>query len=170
MEEIWKDIKGYEGLYMISSYGRVKSLNYHGAGAEKVLKAINDSTGHLCINITKNGKQKQFEIHRLVAQHFIPNSENKQIVHHIDHNPYNNKVDNLMWCTPPEHASCHPERYKVAGKKPKLTNQYTLSGDFVKQWMSVADAARTLNYDRSYLINCCNGKHKSAYGYIWRYA
>ena len=98
-EEIWKSIKGYEGLYEISSLGRVKSLNYRGTGKEKLLKNIEDYKGYLTVTLTKNGKQKQFKVHRLVAEAFIPNPEGKPCIDHINTIRNDNRIENIRWVT-----------------------------------------------------------------------
>ena len=86
-EEIWKDIKGYEGLYQISSLGRVKSLHY---GKEKILKLNKNNKGYLYIFLNKNGIRKHFYIHRLVAKAFISNPYNYNCVNHKNENTLNN--------------------------------------------------------------------------------
>lgn len=93
--EIWKDIEGYEGIYQISNYGRIKSF-YKNEG--KILKNEIRNT-YKIIQLTKDKKRKSFQIHRLVAKAFIPNSNNYKIVNHKDFNRENNDVDNLEWCT-----------------------------------------------------------------------
>lgn len=103
--EIWKDIKGYEGLYQVSNLGRVKSLNYLGHHKEMIKKpslqkkTTMKSSQYYQTVLYKNGKAKTVTVHRLVAEAFIPNPDNLPQVNHIDHNPLNNKVDNLEWCT-----------------------------------------------------------------------
>ena len=99
-EEIWKDIKGYEGLYQISNYGRVKSFGgkIRSHKNDMILKLKIRNTYNVT-NLTKNDKKKSFQIHRLVAEAFIPNPNNYPIVNHKDENPLNNYVDNLEWCT-----------------------------------------------------------------------
>ena len=168
--EIWVDIIGYEGLYQVSNFGRVKSLGNGRSNnsKEKILKTLNN--GHLFVVLWKNGAKNRQYVHILVAIHFIPNPENKPIVHHIDHNPLNNNAENLVWLTKKEHAKEHPERYKKAGKKPKITIQYTNDGEFIKQWNSVAEIQQELGYNNSAIIKCCQGKYKQAYGYKWKYA
>ena len=106
MEEIWKDIEGYEGLYEVSSYGRVRSLgqfvnhNYGGDAYRKgrILKPGLGSKKYLSVTLSKNGIQKQYSVHRLVAQAFIPNINNLPIINHKDEDRTNNSVDNLEWC------------------------------------------------------------------------
>ena len=93
MEEIWKDIKGYEGLYQISNYGRIYSLK------KGIIKRSSLNRGYVCIRLYKNGKGKPYSVHRLVAKHFIPNPNNYPCVNHKDENPSNNCVSNLEWCT-----------------------------------------------------------------------
>lgn len=94
MEEIWKDIKDYEGLYQVSSFGRVKSFY-----TNRILKGSEDSWGYLQVKLYKNGIKSNKKMHRLVAQSFIPNPENKPEVNHIDENKTNNKLSNLEWST-----------------------------------------------------------------------
>lgn len=98
MEEIWKDIKGYEGLYQISNLGRVKSLNYKRTGIEEILKSKKMRNGYLRITLNKNGKYKTFAVHRLVAEAFINNPNNLPEVNHKDEDKQNNCVWNLEYC------------------------------------------------------------------------
>ena len=175
MKEIWVDIKNYEGLYQVSNYGRVKSLNYRMTGREKILKAKIISTGHLQVDLYKNGVKKPYLVHRLVAIHFIQNPEGKSDVHHIDHNKANNNVDNLVWLTHEEHKAEHPEVYESCGKAArkacsKRINQFTLDGKFVKTWYSAMDIERELGYNQSNIIQCCKGKRNTCCGFIWKYA
>jgi hypothetical protein len=112
--EIWKDIKGFEGLYQISNYGRVKRLSkkvfnkglVHGKeyfiSKEIILKNATISKGYQGVTLTKNKKRYSKKVHRLVAEAFIPNPENKSQINHIDCNKKNNCVDNLEWNTQSE--------------------------------------------------------------------
>lgn len=104
-KEIWKSVKGYEGIYEISSFGRVKSLGRKGSGAsikDRILKPGLSTSGYLFYNLCINNNPKIHQAHRLVALHFIPNPENKKEVNHIDADKHNNFVDNLEWATPSE--------------------------------------------------------------------
>lgn len=98
LNEEWRDIKGYEGLYQISNYGRLKSFNYKKGHETKIIK-YHTNKNYYKTHLSKSNTSKQFLIHRLVAQHFIPNPENKETVNHIDCNKLNNKVNNLEWNT-----------------------------------------------------------------------
>lgn len=95
--EIWRDVNGYEGLYQVSNYGRVKSLAKNGR-KELILKLSKTIWGYLDIQLYKNGRNHHERIHRLVAKAFIPNPNNLPQVNHIDLNRQNNRVDNLEWC------------------------------------------------------------------------
>lgn len=102
MKEIWKDIEGYEGLYQVSNYGNVKSMErtIYKRKCKTIMKTPSLSgKGYLKTSLCKNGKIKYAFIHRLVAQAFIPNPENKPTVDHIDRNKLNNNVNNLRWAT-----------------------------------------------------------------------
>ena len=116
MQEIWKDIKGYEGLYQVSNLGRIKSLSkfvnnnpksskFGYYTKERILKTSKSNNGYLIVHLFKNSKQYTIYIHRLVAITFIPNSNNLLQVDHIDGNKQNNRIDNLEWVTPKENIN-----------------------------------------------------------------
>lgn len=98
MEEIWKDIEGYEGFYQVSNLGNVKSLNYAHRGYQKNLVPKCNNSGRLWVELVKHGAKKPMLIHRLVAMAFIPNPCNLPQINHRDENPKNNNVNNLEWC------------------------------------------------------------------------
>lgn len=98
--EEWKDVPNYEGLYQVSNLGRIKSLrDKNGKAREKILKLKLSKFGYYQICLCKNGKQKWYFVHRLVALAFIPNPNNLPQINHIDENKTNNYVENLEWCT-----------------------------------------------------------------------
>jgi hypothetical protein len=118
MQEIYKDIQGFEGLYQVSNLGNVKSLKTKNK-KEKLLAQENSkskNTHYKRVKLHKNGEYKRFLLHRLVAIHFIPNTDNKPQVNHIDNNTCNNSVPNLEWCTGAEnmkHSSDQGRQDKV---------------------------------------------------------
>ena len=103
MTEIWKDIKDYEGLYQVSNYGRVRSLDrYDNVGRSRkgsIMTVTDNGKGYRAISLSKNGARKTYKVHRLVAEAFIPNNDNLPQINHKDENRYNNHVDNLEWCS-----------------------------------------------------------------------
>lgn len=113
MEEIWKDIKGFEDIFIINNFGKIKNKLTN----KKVSTSF--SRGYETCGLYYKGKTYTKKVHRLVAEAFIPNPENKLQVHHIDENPSNNSVKNLMWVTPKEHAKLRSEESKI-----KFRNTY----------------------------------------------
>ena len=103
MEEIWKDIEGYEGIYQVSNLGNVRSLNYKNTGETRILKTRINRCGYICVCLGR--KRKDFKVHRLVAIAFIPNPENKPCVDHINAIRTDNRVENLRWVTHEENMN-----------------------------------------------------------------
>ena len=124
-KERWKDVVGYEGLYQVSNLGRVKSLDRTLLGKNsieykvrgKIRKISCIGKGYQKIQLSKEGNSKNFLIHRLVAQAFIPNPENLPIVNHIDGNTHNNHVSNLEWVTQSENIN---HAIKIGNKEAKV--------------------------------------------------
>ena len=177
MEEMWKDIENYEGLYQVSNLGRVKSLkrdiinNRYGVAhiKEKILKPRNDGKGYVRIVLYKNNQKKQFKIHRLVAQTFILNVQNKPFVNHIDGNKQNNKVTNLEWCTCKEN-NLHAFNTGLNSRKLRAVCQLDTKENILNEFESLCEASRFLNKSSHHnIMYCCNGKTKTAYGYKWKY-
>lgn len=125
--EIWQDIKGYEGLYQISNLGKVKCLPKISGCCfqnEMILKPYTDYKGYEIVNLCKNGKYKNWRIHRLVAETFIPNPDHKEFVNHKDYDRKNNCVDNLEWVTAQENSRWSLENNRNA----QLRNNLPSSG------------------------------------------
>lgn len=115
--EVWKDIPDYEGLYQVSNLGRIKSLNFNKTGKEKIMKPRTGNRYYM-IALWKNGIRKDYLLHRIVAETFIPNTENKPFINHKDENCFNNSINNLMWCTHKENMNwgTRNERISKANK------------------------------------------------------
>ena len=187
MEEIWKDIKSYEGLYQISNTGKIKSLERYKDNhskkqlvKEKIRKQIISKTGYYTCMLNKNGKIKLFKVHRLIAEAFIPNPNNYPIINHKDGNKLNNDISNLEWCN---YSHNGKEAYRLGLIKNNTygikkynnslkikVNQYDLKGNFIKKWKCISDIQKELNYATTNICRCCKGTYKTAYGYIWKYA
>ena len=165
-KEIWCQIKGYEGQYQVSDQGRVKSLKF---GKERIRKPSRDTYGYLFVNLCKNGEKKMYLVHRLVAKTFIPNPYNLQEVNHKDENKTNNSVQNLEWCDSKYNNNYGTRNKRISEKCSKMVLQFTKDGEFVKEWKSMTDVERTLNYSQGNISNCCTGRYKSAYNFIWKY-
>ena len=160
MDEIWKDKKDYEGHYQVSNLGRVKSIKF---GKEIILKQkING--GYYSVNLSKNGIVKTYFVHRLVAEAFIPNPNNYKEVNHKDEDKSNNIVTNLEWCDRKYNQNYGTKNEKFS----KKVYQYTLDGQFVKEWPSTMDCGRN-GYIQQAISSCCLGKLKTYKGFIWSY-
>ena len=143
--EIWKPVVEYEGLYEVSSFGRVRSLDrYDGRGWRikgRILKPTIDKKGYLTVGLSKNNQRKAFKVHRLVALHFIPNIENKPEIDHINTIKTDNRVENLMWVTPKENSN-NPitlvnkseSKKGIKNKRHQPVLQYDTNGNFIREW------------------------------------
>lgn len=173
MTEIWKDIKGYEGLYQVSNIGRVKSLERtvirkNGRKQtirERILKRSANQDGYLQIDLYDSYGKKRFAVHRLVCEAFHQNPKNKPCVNHIDEDKTNNTASNLEWCTAKENCNHGTRNARIA----KSVGQYTRDGKLIKVWQSAHEAQRLLGYDQSNISAVALGKRKTAYGFVWKY-
>lgn len=183
--EEWRDIPSYEGLYMISSFGKIVALGNYGGDEfyrkrwmyPKIHKPIINNKGYERAYLQKDKKSKQFFVHRLVAQIFIPNPNNYNIVDHIDTNTRNNRVENLKWCTQRMNnlnpisrskrdltISKDEEKSRWVAKKVVGING---KGD-IKYYDSVALTISD-GFNPSAVSAVCLGKNKSHHGYVWYY-
>ena len=178
MEEIWKTIEGFEGLYEVSNLGRVRSL-------DRVRKAGYGSTANVkgkiltphCLNgrkyyivtLCRNEVGKHYLIHRLVATAFIDNPYNLPAVNHKDENPSNNNVSNLEWCDRKYNVNYGTARDRISRTRGKVVVQYDIEGNEISRYWSAREAARQIGKSQAAISRCCLGEYKSAYGYIWKY-
>lgn len=161
---LYKDIPNYEGLYKVSSDGKVISPN-------GIRKAEISQTGYWRIALWKNGKGKHFFVHRLVAMAFIPNPNNYEFVNHIDGNKLNNRAENLEWCNLSQNVQ---HAYRTGLIHPATTKviQYTMDFKKVKEWNSIREACESLGLNHANIATVCGQKtnRKQCGGFIWRYA
>ena len=157
-------IEGYEN-YEVRPNGEVVNIK-----TGRVLKAIKTTNGYLMICLYKNGKRKNFYIHRLVAQAFIHNPDNLPCVNHKDEDKTNNNIENLEWCTHEYNCNYGTGIERMTKKISKPVLQLRKDGSLVRVWPSIIEVERELHYHNSYISKCCRGIGHSAYGYRWCYA
>ena len=161
MKEIWRDIKGYEGKYMVSNLGRVKSLNYSNTGKEGILNARDNGKGYLRVILWKDGKDKKYRINRLVAQAFIPNPDNLPEVNHKDEDKTNNRVDNLEWCS---------RQYNIEYSQGKAVIGINKVSGLIAEFPSASEASRQTGINSRNICACLKGRQKSTGGFYWHYS
>lgn len=175
LNEIWKPVVGYYGLYEVSSFGRVRSLNYNKTGTGKIMKPNKSKKNYLRVELWKNRKQQRFFVHRLVWEAFNgPIPEGMQC-NHLDENPQNNRLENLSLVTPKENINWGTRNAKVATALSKPVLQFTKDGEFVAEYSSTHEAEKQTGIYQTNISHCCQGKRKSAGvkggpKYIWKYS
>ena len=169
--EVWKDYKDYEGLYQASNLGRMRSLDRWVKSKSgsvrlckgKILKLCTDKRGYLHVVLSKNNKVKAYLVHRIIAETFLPNTDNLPQVNHKDENKLNNVVSNLEWCTH-EYNVNYGTRNERMSKN--LTNNiytsrevdvYDLDMNFIETLPSIEECGRKYNVSTGSVGHCCNG-------------
>lgn len=170
----WKPLERYGGLYLISDEGQIFSVR-----SNRILKPQVNSGGYLRVELNVNGKPKKEFVHRLVAECFIPNPNNYPVVNHKDENPFNNKADNLEWCTPKyniNYGNCISKRkantsyrFGADNATSKTVYQFDLEGNFIAEHGSTYEAARQTGLSAGPISKAANGKLKQYAGYVWSY-
>lgn len=194
-EEIWKDIKDYEGLYQVSNLGRIKSLEIYvwnskcyAIKREIIVKQSNDKDGYKMVGLHNNKKVKNGKVHRLVSEAFIPNPDNKPCVNHKNGIKSENIVDNLEWVSKSENeihkhkvlgikmpwegkslSEEHKKKLSQLSTNKKIVLQYTKTGDFIKEWESITEIEKELKVFSQNISDCCRGKRKTAKNFVWKY-
>lgn len=186
MEEIWKDIKNYEGYYQVSNTGKVRSLDRYVAttgnpNGQRLIKGkIKKQTlrigkgrddGYYYVMLSKNNTIKSCSVHRLVAEAFIPNLDNLPCINHKDENKLNNSVDNLEWCTIAYNNVYGTARERASSKTRMPVLKFDLSGNLLKRYDSLSIASVEENVSKGSLENVCvnrNGK-KTLNGSVFMY-
>jgi len=180
MKEIWKDIPNYEGLYQVSNFGIVKSVRRN-----KIRKTHISREGYEKIMLSNNGIGKNFLVHRLVAEAFIPNPSNLPQINHKDENKKNNCVENLEWCSQKYNCN-YGNRTNAIASKNKIIHKgkhYSINTEFKKGrnalkvknitmnkvYNSMQEAYKDTGVPTSNICLCCKGKLKQAGGYLWQY-
>lgn len=182
--EIWKTAvyKGviYEGLYQVSNWGRILSLNYNGTGKAKLMNPNENTDGYLRVELSKNGKTKTCSVHRLVAETFLDNPENLPQVNHKDENKTNNFVflnedgtvnkekSNLEWKSPKDNCNHGTRNERIAKANSKKVLQLSLSGELIREWESTMECGRN-GFTQQSVSACCRGKLKTHKGFRFEY-
>lgn len=192
--EVWKDIQGYEGLYQVSNFGRVRSLDKkvkcrggkYRLVKGRIMQPVHSGANYSAINLYKDKHHHMQYVHRLVAKAFIPNPNGYLEINHKDENKDNNNVSNLEWCdriynnnygthnartsktrkSAPKYAK---QSIRNGRKQSKPVIQLTLDGKTINEYPSVAEAGRQNGFKKCAIANCCCGRQKTSYGFIWRY-
>ena len=181
-KEIWKDIPNYEGLYQVSNLGRVKSLERFRKGKngslasvkEKILKSSMLNSGYYIIGLTKQSILKFYYVHRLVWESFNGSISEGYEINHLNEKKFDNRLENLNLMTHRENINYgtgieRSVKKRANGKKSKSVLQLTLDNILVKEYPSIKQVEREKGFNIGNICACCKGRHKQAYGYIWRY-
>lgn len=177
--ETWKDVVGYEGLYQVSDEGNVRSLNYNHTNKVKELSLVEAKDGYLVVCLHKNGTQKEGKVHRLVAEAFIPNPQNKPCIDHRNGDNQDNNVCNLRWVTSLENNNNPITKARMKGIQngrqlnredvSKKVLQYDMDWNLIKEYPSASEAARQMRCCPDTISKVCRGVRNKALNYYWKY-
>ena len=177
--EIWKPVVGFEGLYEVSNFGRVRNLGYrYGQHASNIIMKQRNNKGYMSITLHKDSKRFQRMVHRLVYEAFVgkipewrpkDKGDVKMEINHKDENRSNNRLDNLELITHTKNNNYGTRTQKQAAKLTKSVYQYTMEGELVKFWKGGAPECEKYGFNRSCIWACCNGRLPYHKGYKWSY-
>lgn len=170
-----KDIIGYEGFYTINDSGIDNETVFSVRSGKFLQPIVVNEQGYKRVVLKVNGSAKNFQLHRLIAEYFVPNPDNKPFVDHIK--PISeggtNEVSNLRWVTTYENnhnpsSEINRSNGLRNNKRSKKVYQYTLDGEFVKIWESVGECKRN-GFNKGHVAACCRGILETHKGYRWSY-
>ena len=162
IKEIWKDIRGYEGLYQASNLGNIRSLkNRWGNRIEpRLVKQQKTKKGYKRVRLSKKNKSKTFMVHRIIYITFIKDIENGLEINHKDFNRENNKINNLEMIT-------HTNNVRYSKAKPII--QLSINNEYIRKWDCIRDVEKEIGIDHRQICACLLGKQKTCHGYKWKY-
>ena len=185
--EIWRtavvDGEPWEN-YQVSNLGRVMNLNYYNTGKAKLAKLTKRKDGYLQVGLSKNEKTKYYLVHRLVAETFLPNPENKPEVNHKiegdegktinivifnEDETINKEKTTIEWCTHEYNINYETRNERVAKARSKKVLQFTLNGEFIREWPSTRECERN-GFNHGNVAACCRGEKPHYKGFRWEYA
>lgn len=171
MQEVWKDVVGYEGLYMVSNLGQVKRLGGTPRCIEDRIRklSVNKRGYNVCVLSRNADDHKCAFVHRLVAEAFIPNPQNLPYINHKDEIKTNNVVDNLEWCTMAYNDNYGTRNERVRDKNSKPVGRYSLDGELLSVYKSAREAQDIDGFNCGGIYNCIAGRTHTSGKYLWRY-
>ena len=185
--EIWKTVI-YDGEiydnFKVSNLGKIMNLNYYNTGKAKLMKPYDFGHGYLQVNLYKNKETKHCYVHRLVAEAFLPNPENKPCINHKiegekgksmnfvffnEDGSVDEEKTTIEWTTYEENNNYGTRNERIAKTMSKKVLQLSLTGELIREWESTKECERN-GFNQGNIVSCCNGKRKSAHGFRWEYA
>ena len=173
----------YEGLYKVSNLGKILSLDYNHTGKPDLMEPSEDTTGYFKVILSKNKERKNCLVHRLVAETFLPNPENKPCINHKIEGEKGKKINMVIfnedgtidkerttieWVTPKENNDYGTHNERSAKARSKKVLQLSLTGELIRKWDSTMECGRN-GFNQSLVCQCCQGKRKTHKGFRWKY-
>lgn len=187
VEEIWKTAVVDGEIYnkfKVSNLGKIMNLNYYNTGKAKLIEPYDSGHGYLQVNLYKNKETKHCLVHRLVAEAFLPNPENKPCINHKiegekgksmnfvffnEDGSVDEEKTTIEWATYEENNNYATRNERIAKTMSKKVLQLSLTGELIREWESTKECERN-GFNQGNIVSCCNGKRKSAHGFRWEYA